>query len=87
MVVHDFFDTLESSQIFLREVAKRHYGCQILLLNLPGQAFTTYNTGTTPAEQVWLPRRTLDVASCSRACALRVLCVRRNMARQRQRCR
>ena len=42
VVVHDLFDTCERMKIFLRPLAQRYPGLQILLWNYPGQAFTEY---------------------------------------------
>ena len=42
VVVPDLFDTYESLQILLRPLVRRLPACQVLLMNLPGQAFTEY---------------------------------------------
>jgi CheY-like chemotaxis protein len=42
VVVHDIFDTCERMKIFLRPLAQRYPGLQILLWNYPGQAFTEH---------------------------------------------
>jgi len=42
VVVHDIFDTAEKMKIFLRPIAQRYPGLQILLWNYPGQAFTEH---------------------------------------------
>jgi len=42
VVVHDIFDTCEKMKIFLRPIAQRYPGLQILLWNYPGQAFTEH---------------------------------------------
>ena len=39
VVLHDLFDTYESTQILIRQVVRRSH-CQVLLLNFPGQALT-----------------------------------------------
>jgi hypothetical protein len=38
------FDTLESTQILLRGLVRQSC-CQVLLMNYPGQAFTTFRDG------------------------------------------
>ena len=40
VVLHDFFDTYESIQVLFRHIAANQIGTQVLLLNLPGQAYT-----------------------------------------------
>lgn len=42
IVCHDLFDTLEKMKIFLRPIAEKYLGMQILLWNYPGQAFTEW---------------------------------------------
>lgn len=42
IVIHDFFDTLDATAIFLKPIVQRHDGCQILCFNYPGQANTTW---------------------------------------------
>ena len=42
VVCHDLFDTLEKMKIFLRPIAEKYLGMQILLWNYPGQAFTEW---------------------------------------------
>ena len=46
VVVHDIFDTLDSTKIFFQRLLYRHPGCQILIYNYSGQAGTTFPTGT-----------------------------------------
>jgi hypothetical protein len=41
VVVHDFFDTCDSTAISFKPIAQRH-DCQILCFNYPGQAHTTW---------------------------------------------
>jgi pimeloyl-ACP methyl ester carboxylesterase len=41
VVLHDFFDTFEATQIFFKRVVSDHLGCQVLVLNYPGQAGTS----------------------------------------------
>ena len=41
VVVNDFFETYESAQVLFRSVVANEIGTQVLLLNLPGQAYTT----------------------------------------------
>jgi CheY-like chemotaxis protein/pimeloyl-ACP methyl ester carboxylesterase len=42
IVVHDIFDTYEAMQIFFRKVTDKWKGLQVLLFNIPGQAYTTF---------------------------------------------
>ncbi|CAK4076018.1 unnamed protein product [Aphanomyces euteiches] len=42
VICHDFFDTLDSTKVFIRSVLTKNLGCQILLFNLPGQAGSKY---------------------------------------------
>ena len=52
VVMHDFFDTFESIQIFFQRLVKKYVGCQVLILNTPGQGETRWgNTGPTAAER------------------------------------
>jgi pimeloyl-ACP methyl ester carboxylesterase len=41
VVFHDFFDTMEATQIFFKQLVSQHLGCQVLIMNLPGQAGTS----------------------------------------------
>ena len=38
IVLHDFFDTFEGSQILFQRLVKRFVGCQVLVFNQPGQS-------------------------------------------------
>ena len=38
IVIHDFFDTFEGSQILFQRLVKRFVGCQVLVFNQPGQS-------------------------------------------------
>lgn len=62
VVLHDFFDTLESTQILLREFIQYNRG-QVLLINYPGQAFTTYRAGESGdvLNNVFLGNRVLEL--------------------------
>jgi alpha-beta hydrolase superfamily lysophospholipase len=52
VVMHDFFDTYESIQIFFQRLVKKYVGCQVLILNTPGQGETRWgSTGPTAAEK------------------------------------
>ena len=52
VVLHDFFDTMESVQIFFQRLVKKFVGCQVLILNTPGQGDTKWSaTGPTAAEK------------------------------------
>ncbi|GBG25573.1 Ankyrin repeat and protein kinase domain-containing protein 1 [Hondaea fermentalgiana] len=42
VVLHDFFDTYETMQIFFRPIVTKYPGLQVLVFNLPGQAFTEW---------------------------------------------
>mmetsp|Transcript_18106 Transcript_18106/g.55073 ORF Transcript_18106/g.55073 Transcript_18106/m.55073 type:complete len:1145 (+) Transcript_18106:2007-5441(+) len=44
VVVHDMFDTLDSTKIYFRRLQHEHPGCQILVYNYAGQAGTTFLT-------------------------------------------
>ncbi len=41
VLLHDFFDTYESTQILVRQIVRKSH-CQALLMNYPGQALTQY---------------------------------------------
>ena len=52
IVLHDFFDTMEGVQIFFQRLVKKYVGCQVLILNMPGQGDTKWSaTGPTAAEK------------------------------------
>ena len=42
VAVHDFFDTYENLQIFFHSIVSKYPGVQVLLWNVPGQAFTEW---------------------------------------------
>lgn len=42
VVVHDFFDTLDSTRLLWKPIVNRHMSCQALTFNYPGQAGTTF---------------------------------------------
>jgi hypothetical protein len=43
IVIHDFFDTYDSTSIFFKPIVQRHEeGCQFLCFNYPGQASTVW---------------------------------------------
>ena len=44
VIVHDMFDTLDSTKIFLHSIVKRNPGCRILVYNYAGQAGTVFPT-------------------------------------------
>uniref|UniRef100_K3X4W4 SAM domain-containing protein n=1 Tax=Globisporangium ultimum (strain ATCC 200006 / CBS 805.95 / DAOM BR144) TaxID=431595 RepID=K3X4W4_GLOUD len=47
VVIHDLFDTWEKLQILLSSIVTRYHGAiQVLVWNYPGQAYTTWRTGT-----------------------------------------
>ena len=42
IIVHDFFDTSDSTSILMKQITSCHPGCQILCFNYPGQAGTAW---------------------------------------------
>lgn len=47
VVIHDIFETWERLQILLNPIIARYHGAiQVLVWNYPGQAYTTWRTGT-----------------------------------------
>ena len=42
IVVHDFFDTCDSTAIIFKPIVQRHEGCQALCFNYPGQSNTVW---------------------------------------------
>jgi hypothetical protein len=50
VVLHDFFDTYEATQIFFKRLTTEHMGCQVLVLNYPGQAGTSVPSEPTEEE-------------------------------------
>ena len=51
VVFHDFFDTLEATQIFFKQLVTEHMGCQVLVMNYPGQAGTSWRPEPTDEEK------------------------------------
>ena len=41
VVVHDFFDNVDTTEVLFRPVTRRHRGCRVLAFSYPGQAGTT----------------------------------------------
>jgi hypothetical protein len=50
VVLHDFFDTYEATQIFFKRLTTEHMGCQVLVMNYPGQASTSVPSEPTEEE-------------------------------------
>jgi pimeloyl-ACP methyl ester carboxylesterase len=50
VVVHDFFDTYDGTAIMFKGICQRHFGCQVLCFNYPGQAYTVWPR-LSPAER------------------------------------
>lgn len=46
VVVNDFFETYETAQVLFRSVVSNEIGTQVLLLNLPGQAYVLFERET-----------------------------------------
>jgi len=42
IVCHDIFDTIDATKMMFMETVRAHRGCQVLLFNYPGQAWTTF---------------------------------------------
>ncbi|CAM9632139.1 unnamed protein product [Scytosiphon promiscuus] len=42
VVVHDFFDNLDKTEVFFRPITRRHRGCRVLTFSYPGQAGTVF---------------------------------------------
>ena len=42
VVVHDFFDNVDKTEVLFRPVTRRHRGCRVLAFSYPGQAGTVF---------------------------------------------
>ncbi|CAB1116477.1 unnamed protein product [Ectocarpus sp. CCAP 1310/34] len=42
VVVHDFFDNVDKTEVFFRPVTRKHRGCRVLAFSYPGQAGTVF---------------------------------------------
>lgn len=42
VVVHDFFDNVDKTEVLFRSVTRRHRGCRVLAFSYPGQAGTVF---------------------------------------------
>lgn len=42
VVVHDFFDNVDKTEVLFRPVTSRHRGCRVLAFSYPGQAGTVF---------------------------------------------
>ena len=55
IVLHDFFDTFEGSQILFQRLVKRFVGCQVLVFNQPGQSESRWKPANpSAAEQKYM---------------------------------
>lgn len=43
VVIHDFFDSMETMRIFFKPLVRKFQGLRVLVFNLPGQAYTKWN--------------------------------------------
>jgi len=50
IVCHDIFDTIDATKMMFMETVRAHRGCQVLLFNYPGQAWTTYPSSLLDAD-------------------------------------
>jgi hypothetical protein len=50
IVLHDFFDTVDSTSILMKNITAHHEGCQALCFSYPGQANTVWPR---VPEKVW----------------------------------
>lgn len=55
VVVHDFFDTYETMQIFFGPIVTKYPGLQVLVFNLPGQAFTEWRSDAVLNNEYYYP--------------------------------
>ena len=61
IVLHDFFDTFESSQILFQRLVKRFVGCQVLVFNQPGQSDSRWKPlKPSAAEQMFMSKHSAD---------------------------
>ena len=61
IVLHDFFDTFEGSQILFQRLVKRFVGCQVLVFNQPGQSDSRWKPPkASAAEQAYMSKKTGD---------------------------
>lgn len=42
VVVHDFFDNVDKTEVFFRPITRQHLGCRVLAFSYPGQAGTVF---------------------------------------------
>lgn len=42
VVVHDFFDNVDKTEVLFRPITRRHRGCRVLTFSYPGQAGTVF---------------------------------------------
>lgn len=42
VVVHDFFDNVDKTEVLFREVTRQHRGCRVLVFSYPGQSGTVF---------------------------------------------
>ena len=43
VVIHDFFDSMETMRIFFKPLVRKFQGLRVLVFNLPGQAYTKWS--------------------------------------------
>ena len=56
IVLHDFFDTFEGSQILFQKLVKKFVGCQVLVFNQPGQSESRWRPAATQAETAMMAK-------------------------------
>ncbi|CAN0459140.1 unnamed protein product [Ectocarpus sp. 12 AP-2014] len=49
VVVHDFFDNVDKTEVLFRPVTRKHRGCRVLAFSYPGQAGTVFRVPPTMA--------------------------------------
>lgn len=48
VVVHDFFDNVDKTEVLFRPVTRKHRGCRVLAFSYPGQAGTVFTARSAP---------------------------------------
>lgn len=49
VVVHDFFDNVDKTEVLFKSITRRHRGCRVLAFSYPGQSGTVFDVPTSMA--------------------------------------
>lgn len=55
VVVHDFFDNVDKTEVMFRPITRRHVGCRVLAFCYPGQAGTVFRVPLSMAKYATVP--------------------------------